>query len=176
MRRSRLMLGGLTLLAAMTGAALSAAAQQPADTTGPTSPTAASAPTAPASTTAPAAPATATASSTAPASPTAPATAAAPPAVAANNSTVVTISPPLPTVHVTAAEVPPETLKAARDMGYKAKVVSGTVHFCKTDTSTGSRLATETCISEQQLDLLVGKRQQQQDQLQHMLGPGYNGH
>jgi hypothetical protein len=84
---------------------------------------------------------------------------------------------PLPTVHVTASQGPSaDTLKAARDAGFKIKVVDGATHFCTNEAEVGTRFATERCINEGQLFLVLQKRQMQRDELMHLLGAPASAH
>ncbi|MGB6310870.1 MAG: hypothetical protein WBF89_24045, partial [Steroidobacteraceae bacterium] len=96
---------------------------------------------------------------------------AASPPPAASPSQPASGQSPLPTVHVTANQGPSaDTLKAARDAGFKIKVVDGNTHFCTNEAPVGTRFASESCINETQLYLVLQKRQMQRDQLTHLLG------
>ena len=64
-----------------------------------------------------------------------------------------------------------DILRSARNAGFKIKKVNGTVGFCKSETTVGTHFVSESCISEQQLSLLLERAQAQRDGLQHMVGP-----
>jgi len=92
------------------------------------------------------------------------------PAADKAEQTTIPVSVSLPTVHVLGSVVPPETLKAAHDAGYQTKVANGTTHFCKTEAEIGSRFKKETCINEEQLDLVLHRSEEQRERLNSLVG------
>jgi hypothetical protein len=64
-----------------------------------------------------------------------------------------------------------DILRSARNAGFKIKKINGTVGFCKSEAPVGTHFESESCISEQQLSLLLERAQGQRDGLQHMVGP-----
>lgn len=64
----------------------------------------------------------------------------------------------------------PDLLKQARLAGYRTRVRSGVYFFCKTDADVGTRLARETCLTEDNFSELLQRVQSQRDELQHSMG------
>ena len=57
----------------------------------------------------------------------------------------------------------PDTLKKARNAGYRTKVKSGQTVFCKTESEIGTHFTEEKCIGETQLLTVLDRLQQQRD-------------
>jgi len=70
---------------------------------------------------------------------------------------------PAPT---SAAKIPsPDTVKKAKDAGYRAKLRKGVTLFCKDEADIGTHFSTEHCINEDQLGLVLERAQAQRDQM-----------
>jgi hypothetical protein len=82
---------------------------------------------------------------------------------AANNSAA------LPTIQVNGGPSA-DILRSARNAGFKIKIADGKWHFCKTEAPIGTRFVSESCMSEQQVTLWLGRAQDQREKLAHMLG------
>jgi hypothetical protein len=81
-------------------------------------------------------------------------------------TTVFTTSTPAATPPPEAAKIPsPETVRKAKDAGYRAKLRKGVTLFCKEQTEIGSHFSSENCIDENQLLLVLEREQAQRDQM-----------
>lgn len=74
-----------------------------------------------------------------------------------------------PTATTPAAEVPkgpsPDTLKKAKNAGYRAKLKSGQTVFCKEITPIGTHFPEEHCLAENQLLMELDKEQAARDSM-----------
>jgi hypothetical protein len=139
------------LLGAMMAAALPAYSQQPTS----------SAP--PANTPPPAAASAATTTTTTTATAAAPAQTSTP---AAAQTTASDSAPAKPSE---------EMVKKAKSLGLHAEVRKGVTVYCWKNANTGSLIATEKCVDQDQLDDMIRQRQAVQDEMRQMTTPGAIG-
>jgi hypothetical protein len=66
-------------------------------------------------------------------------------------------------------------VKKAKQAGYRAKLRKGVTLFCKEDVAIGTHFATESCINEDQLALVLDRQQQQRDQFTNHSCQGCSG-
>jgi hypothetical protein len=66
----------------------------------------------------------------------------------------------------------PDVVKRAMDAGLKPMVTRGGTLFCRTDITLGTRLPSRKCFNETQLQVLLDRRQTEQDQFMRMQAPG----
>jgi hypothetical protein len=89
-------------------------------------------------------------------------------APAAKNTSAVADVPDVPSA---------DTLKKAREAGYRTRVKRGVVYYCKDVVETGTRFKTETCLDDNQLARTLVQQQVQRDQFSNHTcsGGGCNG-
>jgi hypothetical protein len=99
-----------------------------------------------------------------------PGDATTPPSAPAPNASAP--PPSTPTSAAATAAKPPakpdpsaEVLKKARENGYRAKLRRGQTLFCREETEIGSHFSKENCIDENQLEVVLLRRQEQRDQM-----------
>lgn len=113
-------------------------------------------------------------SSTAPSAPStaAPASSTTAPSAAAKSDTS-TAAPS------DSSEPSPDTLRMARKEGFKAKKRDGKTLFCYTDASLGTKLPSEKCYNQAEMEQQVQLRREQREQLGHAgacAGAACSGH
>jgi hypothetical protein len=64
-----------------------------------------------------------------------------------------------------AASVSPSLLKRAKDEGFKPEVRNGVTVYCWKDADIGSRFTTKKCVGEDQLQIMLDRRQAQRDEV-----------
>ena len=75
-----------------------------------------------------------------------------------------------------ASKIPsPETVKKARQAGYRSKLRKGATVFCKEQVEIGTHFSTENCINEDQLALVLDREQAQRDSLTNHSCQGCSG-
>ena len=102
-----------------------------------------------------------------------------PPAAASAATTTATATAPAQTstpaaAQTTASDSAPakpseETVKKAKRMGLHAEVRGGVTVYCWKDSNTGSRIPTEKCANENQLDDIIQQREAVKDDLRRAI-------
>jgi hypothetical protein len=108
-----------------------------------------------------------------------------PPAAASAATTTATAAAPAQTstpaaAQTTASDSAPakpsdEMVKKAKSLGLHGEVRKGVTVYCWKNANTGSLVATEKCVDEDQLDDMIRQRQAVQDEMRQMTTPGAIG-
>ncbi len=113
-----------------------------------------------------------------------PATAPTPPATGTPADAPAPTTAPAAPATTTAAAAPapeasktpsPETVKKARQAGYRAKLKRGATVFCKEQVEIGTHFSTESCINEEQLALVLDREEAQRESLTNHTCQGCSG-
>lgn len=75
-------------------------------------------------------------------------------------------SPPKDAPQKMTASPSADVVKRARDAGFKPEVRNGVTVYCWKDADTGSRLPTKKCVGEDQMEMMLERRQAQRDAIQ----------
>jgi hypothetical protein len=70
----------------------------------------------------------------------------------------------------------PDLVKRAKEAGFKPEVRNSVTVYCWKDADIGSRLPTKKCVGEDQLEIMLERRQAQRDAMRNNPAPGIKDH